>query len=478
MTCPPADRWDLLAMDVLEPHEAEPLRAHARACAACREAYRAAREAHVARVAAYEAFEQDHERLRDRLMAALPPREPGPRVGRLRRLVRGLKGDAMNRHRRAARLAAAVLVPAACIVLAWMMLSVPTSSSVFAAALERMRHAETIVSRFRAYLNDSEAPSQTGSMYLSSCCGSRFEAGAFAGVAGGAMTIYGRPDGTTVIVSDTLPAVLRLHRPAGEPLDALGFDFHRSSPAEFLENFLSLVGEADRELGEATIDGRRAAGFEVDGRRIGLSTPGAAGPENGPRSAVRLWVDLETKLPLRFEVDAYQPGGPLAASHVRTVFDQFRFDVPLEPDFFEPRIGPDTKVVDIDVPPVSEQTLVRGLRLYSAALGHYPAVLDAARMSAEYAVAKLAAGEVDREQVSRGELPPEFMGEALLLARAAEFCRRLERAGGEVEYFGESVTPGDAEAVLLRWRSPDGRRHVLYGDLRLETIERASSRRP
>ena len=37
-------------------------------------------------------------------------------------------------------------------------------------------------------------------------------------------------------------------------------------------------------------------------------------------------------------------------------------------------------------------------------------------------------------------------------------------------YYGNSVTPKDADKVLLRWKLPDSEYRVIYGDLHAETI--------
>ncbi len=72
MNCPATDDWSLLAMQALEDDQAAVLRAHALVCPACRETYAAARRDHTELARMYEAFDRDHDRRREQLLAALP----------------------------------------------------------------------------------------------------------------------------------------------------------------------------------------------------------------------------------------------------------------------------------------------------------------------------------------------------------------------------------------------------------------------
>jgi hypothetical protein len=37
-------------------------------------------------------------------------------------------------------------------------------------------------------------------------------------------------------------------------------------------------------------------------------------------------------------------------------------------------------------------------------------------------------------------------------------------------YYGESVTPADADKMLLRWKVSDSEYRVIFGDLHAETV--------
>ena len=67
----------------------------------------------------------------------------------------------------------------------------------------------------------------------------------------------------------------------------------------------------------------------------------------------------------------------------------------------------------------------------------------------------------------------QLVQDALTATRACGFVQKLAADGHEPEYFGDVVTPDDADEVLLRWRLDDGQMRVIYGDLSAETVSAA-----
>jgi hypothetical protein len=482
MKCPSADQWDLLAMGLLEEEPAERIVAHARGCPGCRERFHTARREHTERVRMYEAFDRDHDELREQLVAALPDELPEPsREGWIRSSRRRLGGFAMSLNKTAGRRAAALLVPAACIVVAVAVLLAPKDSA-FAAAVKHMRQASTIVSRYQLFMNDADEPMMRGTLYLSNEHGMRFdldmgssynpvpagvtfEGGGVSGSAAG-MTIYHEPDGPVVMVQPPLNLVLRMRG-----LDQLDRDPRRTSPDAFIEKFLEMAGEADRELGVSKIEGRDAEGFEVSAKKLGLEyhgsgfEPGEDG-EAPSDMAVRLWVDVQTNLPVRMEVEMDMA---IASGRMLAVYDQFEWDVALADDIFVLEIPEGAQEIDLTIPPRTEETLVDALRLFAEATGRYPATLDPTSISMQYAVAagaRIASQESDPVSAVLGGLGDD----ALKMSMACSFVQSLAADGYEPEYFGDIVSPEDVDDVLIHWRLDNGQMRVIYGDLRAETV--------
>jgi outer membrane lipoprotein-sorting protein len=481
MKCPSAEQWDLLAMDVLEGGEVQQMLAHARSCLACRERVQAARREHTERLRMYEAFDRDHDELREQLMAVLPDELPSAREGRLARAGHRLGGVAMSLNRSAGRRAAAVLVPAACIVIAVAIFLAPKQSA-FAAALEHMRQASTIVARFQEFINDADEPMLEGQLSLSAEHGMRFEVsmgglpfaqapGVLSGAAAGetSMLIFREPDGPLVMVQPSLKLVMRMHG-----VDQLSADPQRTSPDEFIRKFLEMTGEADRLLGRSVIDGHEVEGFEVSGEKLGLEFGGSTSQEAGTdesagsNAAARLWVDVNSGLPVRMEVEL---GVAFLKMHVLAVYDQFEWDVPLEAELFVPEIPEGARTIDLTIPPMTEQTLLDGLRVYAEIAGRYPTSLDPVSVSAGLAMAWAASGklEIDPEDPA-SVFSTGLVQDCMTVTVGCGFCRQLAADGHEPEYFGDIVTPEDADEVLLHWRLDDGQMRVIYGDLRVETL--------
>jgi outer membrane lipoprotein-sorting protein len=465
-------------MDVLGGDEARHMLAHARTCSACRECFQTARREHTERVRMYEAFDRDHDELREQLMAVLPEEAPQPaRTGWVTRGWHRLGGVTMSLNRSAAARAAALLVPAACIVIAVAIFLAPKQSA-FAAALEHMRQAGTIVARFQEFINDADEPMLEGELSLSAEYGMRFEVGMGGlpmgfGDGGMNMTLFREPDGPLVMVQPSLNLVMRMHG-----VDQLSADPQQTSPDEFIRRFLELTGEADRLLGRSVIDGHEVEGFEVSGEKLGLEFGSPASQEEGTAApalsdaAARLWVDVNSGLPVRMEVEL---GVAFLKMHVLAVYDQFEWDVPLEADLFVPEIPEGAREIDVQIPPMTEQTLLDGLGLFAEVTGYYPPSLDPVSVTAGLSMAWAASGrlEIDPEDpasVFETRLVQNFM----TVTMACTFVQKLAADGHEPEYFGgDIVTPEDADEVLLHWRLDDGQMRVIYGDLRAETLPAA-----
>lgn len=94
-----------------------------------------------------------------------------------------------------------------------------------------------------------------------------------------------------------------------------------SSLGELMDDLLHMEQEATRPLGERRIDGRKLVGFELK--------PAEYQPPDTRRT---VWVDPQTRLPMRAECIPLDPENPRTASLHAIV--SLRFDEPLEPELF------------------------------------------------------------------------------------------------------------------------------------------------
>ena len=88
-----------------------------------------------------------------------------------------------------------------------------------------------------------------------------------------------------------------------------------------------------KELGRKTVDGVVSDGFQFSDKRAMLSVD----KEKIKSIVTRLWVDIETNLPVRVEAECVLVGD----SKANLVMSDPKWDVELEPDFFEPKIPVD-----------------------------------------------------------------------------------------------------------------------------------------
>ena len=117
-------------------------------------------------------------------------------------------------------------------------------------------------------------------------------------------------------------------------IDLTDEDMEKFSPVS-PKNIVNLIlGKGKyKELGRRTVDGVLSEGFEFNDKRAMLSMD----KEKIENVVTRLWVDVNTNLPARVEVDCVL----IDDSKVNLVMCDPKWDVDLGPDFFEPKIPVD-----------------------------------------------------------------------------------------------------------------------------------------
>ncbi|MHC4166854.1 MAG: PDZ domain-containing protein [Planctomycetota bacterium] len=117
-------------------------------------------------------------------------------------------------------------------------------------------------------------------------------------------------------------------------MDLTDEDMDKLSPVS-PKNIVNLIlGKGKyKELGRKTVDGVVSEGFEFSDTRAMLSVD----KEKIKNIVTRLWVDVKTNLPIRVEAECVLVGD----SKANLVMSAAKWDVELEPDFFEPKIPVD-----------------------------------------------------------------------------------------------------------------------------------------
>ncbi len=215
--------------------------------------------------------------------------------------------------------------------------------------------------------------------------------------------------------------------------------------------FAFLIEGDHEDLGRRRFGLRRLQGVRV--------TDAEFMAERLDRAELELWVDPDDRLPVRLDVRGEVAGGQ-RRRHVR--FEDFEWNVetssedfsPTIPGHFELHTGPRLRL--------DEQGLVEGLRLFAEVTGdRYPSSLayESLRM------------EMWRDlHPSRAQIGPLIV-KMFLMRQACQYYGKLVEDDAGVVYFGHRVAPRDRDRVLMRWRTDDGRYRVVYGDLRVDTVD-------
>jgi len=222
-------------------------------------------------------------------------------------------------------------------------------------------------------------------------------------------------------------------------------------------------------LGQSVIDGTTVEGFQTtdpnyDGGFAGISDMMG----KNEKVNIKLWVDVKTSLPVRLEEDIVKDHG----MRFHEVSDDFRWNVVVNADDFTPVIpeGYTSPIPEIVIPVFNEETAIKGLRTFADIVGTYPVNLMGIAPVKEY---QLFTGH---DESAWKELPEDEKNrimndiEAPILGLGM-FYEELVDDKKDPAYYGETVKPGDADKVLLRWKLDDGRYRVIFGDLHADTVK-------
>ncbi len=116
-------------------------------------------------------------------------------------------------------------------------------------------------------------------------------------------------------------------------IDLADEDLEKLSPVSPKDIVNLILGKGEyKELGRKKVDGILSEGFEFHDKRAMLSMD----KDKIENVVTRLWVDVNTNLPVRIEVDCV-----LNNLKANVVMCDPKWDVELKPDFFEPKIPVD-----------------------------------------------------------------------------------------------------------------------------------------
>jgi hypothetical protein len=227
-------------------------------------------------------------------------------------------------------------------------------------------------------------------------------------------------------------------------------------------------------LGRSTIDGIEVEGFQTRDPNYFLDeTPGRR------QFYAKIWVDVKTRLPARFESNTSQDLDRMGNKiHSHFVMHDFKWDVLLDAAEFEPVIPDDyTRKADIPVkrPAPAEEDMIKALKLFADLSDNYPArpQWPADRQWSAFEKSDTPAARRLQEEIkglTEDEKANRLRDALQPLGGLHRFYRVLKVDGKRPAYYGMTVTPKDADKILMRWKVSDNEYRVIFGDLRAKTV--------
>jgi hypothetical protein len=180
-------------------------------------------------------------------------------------------------------------------------------------------------------------------------------------------------------------------------------------------------------------------------------------------------VDVDTFLPVRLETNIVTKK---EAMRIREVSYDFRWNIVINPNDFEPRKPSDYRSdtpEDVVIRGGSEENTTKALRLFADAVGYYPASLEREPFMAELK-SRITLDPNAYDENSGQDKTRKSLNEWLLMTNPTLFYKPLVEDKKDPAYYGETVTPKDADKVLLRWKLSNNEYRVIFGDLHAETV--------
>ena len=227
-------------------------------------------------------------------------------------------------------------------------------------------------------------------------------------------------------------------------------------------------------LGRSTLDGIEVEGFQT-------TDPNYLGGMMGAVD-VKIWVDVETQLPVRSEMDMtmdMQMGPTPTPMQAHVVVYNFQWDVSVDASEFEPVIPDDYTTLaggPIKMPAFSEETAIQGLRLCADLSGAYPEKLDMMTLMSQIGKSRDANEPAARQlfemddDLTQEERVKKLVDVMMPIQGIGTFYMTLSREQKDPAYYGDVVTPEDEDQVLMRWKVSDTEYRVIFGGLHVETV--------
>ena len=197
----------------------------------------------------------------------------------------------------------------------------------------------------------------------------------------------------------------------------------------------------------------------------------------------KIWVDVETQLPVRAEVKIKMN----EEDEVHIVIRDFQWNIPVEAEEFTPTIPDDytsLTATQMKIPAVNEESALKGLRLFVERIGAYPKDLKISTLMSQDLIDPNEFEPADRSGEGQSVPSQEQMQKAaqklmetmMPIQGLVGFYTQLVQEHKGPVYYGDSVEPGDSDKVLMHWKHSESEYRIIFGDLNAETVSVESFR--
>jgi len=378
---------------------------------------------------AYEAFNQNHNHLRQTFMASLSARSKQRKSNRLINLIQLFIGGATMKIRITKLAAAAVIIIA--ILTAIHFLGSPIEGIAWADVVRPILTARTVV-----FNVEGENIPTTRVMNM------------------GTQRVRGEvlsPDGKTVqviaIVDYDTSRMLQLI-PKQKRAVLIDLKDIPEKPENVLETMRNLITELQNDpdvsvepLVEKEIDGQIAKGFRA----------------TGPDGEMTIWADPQTALPIHMEQKWRQ---------MQFVCTDFQFDIEMDESLFSMEIPEGYSEIpsaELPIAGSTEQDLIESLRIWAEVIldGVFPRDLST----------QVYTDDVKKNREKFATLQDEQKLELAMKMGPGFIFFQLLKAENDWHYVGKNVKLGDSESPVC-WYRPEGSEtyRVIYGDLSVKDV--------
>ncbi len=221
--------------------------------------------------------------------------------------------------------------------------------------------------------------------------------------------------------------------------------------------FKQLLNCEYSEIGFDTINGVKVKGIESSDPKLmgGMMET----------CTTRIWSDVRDGWPVQIEFSGSANNGQMEMSYI---IHDYQWNIDIDPAEFEYAIPDDyTEMPKMQMPAMNAETAVNGLKKFVELLGQYPKTLNMMKMMQELKDLKKPEGSTSKD---KSEKIKEMMQQMMPIQYLGMFYAQLIQQDKDPAYYGQFVTPEDADLPLLRWKSADEEYTVIFGDLHTETV--------